>query len=47
MLNKPAGVVSAVSDKNFKTVVELITDKKRKDYFRLEDWIRIQKDFLS
>ena len=25
MLNKPAGVVSAVSDKDFKTVVELIT----------------------
>ena len=54
MLNKPAGVVSAVSDKDFKTVVELITDNKRKDFniirdfhFRLEDWIRIQKDFLS
>ena len=33
MLNKPAGVVSAVSDKDFKTVVELITDNKRKDLF--------------
>ena len=47
MLNKPAGVVSAVSDKDFKTVVELITDNNVRIYFRLEDWIRIQKDFLS
>ena len=41
MLNKPAGVVSAVSDKNFKTVVELITDKKRKDLFPVG---RLDKD---
>ena len=41
MLNKPAGVVSAVSDKNFKAVVELITDKKRKDLFPVG---RLDKD---
>ena len=41
MLNKPAGVVSAVSDKDFKTVVELITDNKRKDLFPVG---RLDKD---
>ena len=33
MLNKPAGVVSATTDKNDKTVVDLITSKKKKDLF--------------
>ena len=31
MLNKPAGYVSATTDAKDKTVLELITDKKRKD----------------
>ena len=30
MLNKPAGVVSATEDKREKTVVDLITEKRRK-----------------
>jgi 16S rRNA pseudouridine516 synthase len=33
MLNKPAGYVSAVTDPRDRTVVELITDAKRKDLF--------------
>lgn len=33
MLNKPQGVVSATKDKKYKTVVDLISDKKRKDLF--------------
>ena len=33
MLNKPAGVISATEDRHEKTVVDLITDKKRKDLF--------------
>lgn len=33
MLNKPAGVVSATTDGRSKTVLDLITDKKRKDIF--------------
>ncbi len=33
MLNKPAGVISATEDRREKTVVDLITDKKRKDLF--------------
>jgi len=33
MLNKPAGVVSATEDKKYKTVVDLITGKNRKDLF--------------
>lgn len=41
MLNKPAGVVSAVTDKRDKTVVELITDAKRKDLFPVG---RLDKD---
>ncbi len=46
MLNKPQGVVSATSDLNDKTVIDIIADRKRKDLFLLEDLIRIQKDFL-
>ena len=33
ILNKPQGVVSATVDNHYKTVVDLITDKKRKDLF--------------
>ena len=33
MLNKPAGVISAKEDKREKTVIDLITEKKRKDLF--------------
>lgn len=33
MLNKPAGVISATEDKREKTVIDLITEKKRKDLF--------------
>ena len=33
MLNKPAGVVSATSDKKDKTVLDLIESKKRRDLF--------------
>lgn len=41
MLNKPAGVISAVTDSKDKTVVELITDAKRKDLFPVG---RLDKD---
>ena len=41
MLNKPAGVVSATEDKRDKTVVNLITEKKRKDLFPVG---RLDKD---
>ena len=41
MLNKPAGVVSATTDKNDKTVVDLITSKKKKDLFPVG---RLDKD---
>lgn len=41
MLNKPAGVISATTDKTEKTVVDLITDKKRKDLFPVG---RLDKD---
>lgn len=33
MLNKPAGVISASTDKKEQTVVDLITDRKRDDLF--------------
>lgn len=33
MLDKPAGVISATEDKREKTVIDLITEKKRKDLF--------------
>lgn len=33
MLNKPQGCVSAVTDKRYQTVLDLITDKKRRDLF--------------
>ena len=33
MLNKPAGVISASTDEREKTVVDLISDKKRRDLF--------------
>lgn len=41
MLNKPAGVVSATRDRNEKTVLDLITEKKRKDLFPVG---RLDKD---
>ena len=41
MLNKPAGVVSAVTDSKDTTVVELIVDAKRKDLFPVG---RLDKD---
>ncbi len=41
MLYKPAGVVSATVDKKEKTVLDLITDKKRKDLFPVG---RLDKD---
>lgn len=41
MLNKPAGVVSAVTDTREKTVLDLLTDKKRKDLFPVG---RLDKD---
>lgn len=41
MLHKPAGVVSATTDKADKTVVELIESKKRKDLFPVG---RLDKD---
>ena len=43
MLNKPQGVVSATTDKTDKTVIDIITDKKRKDLFP----VKIQKVSLS
>ena len=33
MLNKPAGVISATNDPKQQTVLDLITDKSRKDLF--------------
>lgn len=41
MLNKPAGVISATSDKREKTVLDLIDCKKRKDLFPVG---RLDKD---
>lgn len=41
MLNKPAGVISATKDAKEKTVIDLITDKKRKDLFPVG---RLDKD---
>lgn len=41
MLNKPAGVVSATEDRNLKTVLDLITSRKRKDLFPVG---RLDKD---
>ena len=41
MLNKPAGVISATTDTKDKTVIDLITDKKRKDLFPVG---RLDKD---
>lgn len=41
MLNKPAGYVSATTDVKDKTVLDLITDKKRKDLFPVG---RLDKD---
>lgn len=41
MLHKPAGVVSATKDAKEKTVLDLITDKKRKDLFPVG---RLDKD---
>lgn len=41
MLNKPQGVISATSDSNDRTVIDLITDRKRKDLFPVG---RLDKD---
>lgn len=41
MLHKPAGVVSATTDKKARTVIDLITSKKRKDLFPVG---RLDKD---
>ncbi|MFQ9933717.1 MAG: pseudouridine synthase [Lachnospiraceae bacterium] len=41
MLNKPAGVISATIDESQKTVLELITEKSRKDLFPVG---RLDKD---
>lgn len=41
MLNKPAGVVSATTDAKDRTVMELISEKKRKDLFPVG---RLDKD---
>ena len=41
MLNKPAGVISATTDKSEKTVIDLIETKKRKDLFPVG---RLDKD---
>lgn len=41
MLNKPAGYLSATADAKDKTVLDLITDKKRKDLFPVG---RLDKD---
>lgn len=41
MLHKPAGVISATTDKHDKTVIDLIADKKRKDLFPVG---RLDKD---
>lgn len=44
MLNKPQGVVSATTDKTDKTVIDIITDKKRKDLFPVG---RLDKDTVG
>ena len=44
MLNKPAGVITATEDKNQKTVLDLITDKKRRDLFPVG---RLDKDTVG
>lgn len=44
MLNKPAGVISATSDKTEKTVLDLIDSKKRKDLFPVG---RLDKDTVG
>ena len=41
ILNKPAGVISATEDRNDKTVIDLITDRKRDDLFPVG---RLDKD---
>nr|WP_132249544.1 pseudouridine synthase [Natranaerovirga pectinivora] len=41
MLNKPAGVISATEDPRQETVIDLISDKKRKDLFPVG---RLDKD---
>ncbi|MGN0204986.1 MAG: 16S rRNA pseudouridine(516) synthase, partial [Coprococcus sp.] len=41
MLNKPSGVITATNDKRQKTVLDLITDKERKDLFPVG---RLDKD---
>lgn len=41
MMNKPAGVITATNDKRQKTVLDLITDKERKDLFPVG---RLDKD---
>ena len=41
MLNKPAGVISATTDTREKTVIDLITDKMRRDLFPVG---RLDKD---
>lgn len=41
MLNKPAGVISAVSDRRERTVTDLISEKKREDLFPVG---RLDKD---
>lgn len=41
MLNKPSGVISAALDSKFKTVIDLIESKKRKDLFPVG---RLDKD---
>ena len=41
MLHKPAGVISATKDDRDKTVLDLITDKKRNDLFPVG---RLDKD---
>ncbi len=46
MLNKPAGVLSAVSDNNCKTVIDLLNVTPKKDFFLLEDLIRTQKAYF-
>ncbi|MBP5191917.1 MAG: rRNA pseudouridine synthase [Eubacterium sp.] len=44
MLNKPDGVITATEDKNQKTVLDLITDKKRRDLFPVG---RLDKDTVG
>lgn len=43
MLHKPAGVISATEDAEDRTVLDLIAEGK-KGLFRLEGWIKIQRD---